>query len=77
MDVPVGSVGRVTNSTRSGHCVRVEDDRDNTGGFLIFEWWVGAGGPNEQGAFDSWVATADDLLAFIQESGWKIDWGRA
>ena len=74
--IPFGLVGAVTNSDRPGHRVRVQDDRENTGGFLIFEWWHGSNGPNESGAFDSWVQTQDDLISFIQHSGWQIDWGQ-
>ena len=76
MNVPLGSIGRVTNSTLPGHCVRVDDDHDNTGGFLIFEWWIGSNGPNERGAFDSWVETLAGVVAFIEASDWEIDWDR-
>lgn len=74
MSIPVGVVGTVANSDRSGYQVRVEEDRENTGGFFVFEWWDGSDGPNEHGAFDSWVETADHLQAYFQEAGWQVDW---
>lgn len=74
MSIPVGVVGAVANSVRAGHRVRVEEDRENSGGFLVFEWWDGSDGPNEPGAFDSWVETADHLQAYFQEAGWQVDW---
>lgn len=45
--------GRIINSSKPHHMVRVEDDAANTGGFLIYEWWAGSSGPNENHAFDS------------------------
>lgn len=54
--------------------VRVEDDAANTGGFLVYEWWAGSSGPNENHAFDSWVESTEDLARFMKESGWIIQW---
>lgn len=61
-------------SPRSGHFVRVEHDGANTGGFLVFEWWDGSGGPNARGAFDAWVESESALEAFFEESKWSVKW---
>ena len=74
MKIPIGLPGHVTNSEQLGHFVRVDDDRDETGGFLIFEWWEGSDGLDENGAFDSWVETRTDLDAYFQNAGWRIVW---
>jgi hypothetical protein len=74
MQVRVGTTGSVTNTDRRGHCVRVEDDRANTGGFLVYEWWEGSNGPNENAAFDSWVESQVELSRFFQEAGWLVQW---
>lgn len=55
--------------------MRVEDDSENTGGFLVFERWVDSGGPNNEGAFDSWVENLESLGKFFVESGWDVKWG--
>lgn len=75
MQVPIGPIGLILNSDRAGHFVRVEDDSENTGGFLVFEWWVDSGGPNKEGAFDSWVENLESLGKFFVESGWEVKWG--
>lgn len=67
-------MGTVTNSEHPNHRVRVVDDSKGTGGFLIFEWWDGSNGPNENRAFDSWVETREDLEAFFREGGWNVEW---
>jgi hypothetical protein len=72
--VKIGCVGVVANSEHPKHHVRVVDDSENTGGFLIYEWWDGSNGPNENHAFDSWVETREDLDAFFREVGWNVEW---
>jgi len=54
--------------------VLVKDDTQSTGGFLIFEWWVGSAGPNRNDAFDSWVEDKKSLEQFFAESDWVVEW---
>lgn len=74
MKIPINVVGNVLNSGKVAHRVRVAADADDTGGFVIYEWWDGSDGPNEHRGFDSWVENRDDLQQFFAESGWRIDW---
>jgi hypothetical protein len=66
--------GVITNSQHIGHTIKVVDDRESSGGFLIFEWWPGSNGPNQNNAFDSWVENEVALEEFFLESGWVIEW---
>ena len=72
--VKINTTGIIENSEHSGHQVRIESDVEGTGGYLIYEWWDGSTGPNSESAFDTWVATLDDVSKFIAESGWKVLW---
>jgi hypothetical protein len=74
MTIPFGVEGSIVNSSRAGHGVRVEDDRATTGGFLVYEWWTDSDGPNDNGAFDSWVENEGSLERFFAESNWKVQW---
>lgn len=74
IEIQVGTVGQVLNSTRPGHKIRVVDDAECTGGFLIHEWWEGSDGPNALAVFDSWVKDGDALRQFFAEAGWSVDW---
>lgn len=74
MNIQIDAVGDVLNSRRVGHRIKVVDDADSTGGFLIYEWWEGSDGPNGQAAFDSWVPDEDSLRRFFTEAGWSIAW---
>ena len=74
MKIKIGTPGDVLNSGKPGHTVRIQDDRDNTGGFLVLERWQGSAGPNPEGAFDSWVESEADLQRFFAEAGYEIAW---
>lgn len=74
MMVRIDSVGDVVNSARAGHKIRVVDDSNATGGFVIYEWWDGSSGPNAEGAFDSWVPDKSSLHQFFTEAGWSVGW---
>lgn len=76
MAIPIEVIGTILNSRHAGHKVRVSDDSENTGGFLIFEWWQGSDGPNAANAFDSWVEKKADLEEFFLETGWVVQWAR-
>lgn len=54
MRIPIDITGDILNLPRAELSVRVADDVENTGGYLVYEWWVESGGPNLKGAFDSW-----------------------
>jgi hypothetical protein len=72
--IPFGILGRVLNGEHPNMMIRVDDDAENTGGFLIYQWWDGSNGPNEHGAFDNWVETQAKLERFFEQSGWLIEW---
>lgn len=74
MTIPVGVRGKIRNSEHDGHIILVQDDKDATGGFLIYEWWIGSAGPNEHAAFDSWAKDETSIEAYIAEADWQVDW---
>ena len=73
MRIPVDITGDILNSPRAEHQVRVADDAENTGGYLVCEWWVESDGPNLKGAFDSWVERSE-LQRFFRDSAWQVKW---
>jgi len=73
-EILYGIDGRVLNSNHSVHVVRVEDDRRKSGGFFVYERWVGSTGPNSDGEYDSWVQDEASLKQFFAESGWSMNW---
>ena len=74
MHIPLNTEGCISNSENPAHRVLVRDDSQNTGGFLVFEWWENSTGPNANGSFDSWVENMSSLEQFFAESGWVVEW---
>ncbi len=72
MKIPLGVVGSIQSGNKAGWQVKIEDDTENTGGFLIltspnFSARLGEG-------FDDWVENESDLQQYFEEACWTIDW---
>ncbi|HLJ88954.1 MAG TPA: hypothetical protein VKZ53_19195 [Candidatus Angelobacter sp.] len=65
----VGKKGRIKTGKYAGFFVRIEDDSENTGGYLILTWQ----GASSMG-YDNWVENLPDLDQFFHDSGWDIEW---
>lgn len=74
MSIPRDIPGRIINSDKPGHRVKVTDDAEDTGGFLILEWWDEPSDSRQSATFDSWVTDESALQAFFSETGWQVDW---
>ncbi len=73
-DIKIGVVGIVVNGEYPNMCIRIEDDSENTGGYLIYQWWEGSNGPNAGNAFDDWVESDAVLREYMKEAKWEIAW---
>lgn len=68
--IAVGRWGLIGSGSGAGMWVKVQDDRENTGGFLVLL----ATNPDHQDGGDYWVETIDALDEFFGESGWQVEW---
>ncbi len=72
MPIPIGVAGEITNSCQKEPYVLVQNDIENTGGYLVLQ--------SSDQAFttrhDTWVE-ADKLDAFFRETGWNVLWSQA
>lgn len=69
--IMIGTVGKIRVGDESGCWLRVDDDSENTGGFLVHV------SPNPEftgGSGDDWVESLDDLVAYFKECRWEVDW---
>jgi hypothetical protein len=68
-DVLIGVTGMIVSpADKHGWFVKVEDDSQNTGGYLILEW-------EDQGTgFDSWVENRAGVDRFFRECAWMMEW---
>jgi hypothetical protein len=67
--VPIGVVGKIVSpGDRHGWFVKVKDDSQDSGGYLVLEW------RDSQTGFDNWVQTREAVDKFFHETGWKVIW---
>lgn len=70
MQVRIGQIDRIIAGYEIGNYVKVIDDKENTGGYLILI----AAAPNMQVGFDNWVENKEALAGYFVEAGWSIEW---
>lgn len=65
----VGIKGQITSESLKGWTVIVQDDRKNTGGYLVI-----LKNANEQ--YDEWVGDYKDLEKLFDTREWQVAWGK-
>ncbi|WP_299589623.1 hypothetical protein [uncultured Microbulbifer sp.] len=70
--IQVGKIGLIESGDDQGLQVKIIDDSESTGGFLVLTGKE-LNNPNSP-AFDSWVANIEELNSYFKESNWVIKW---
>jgi hypothetical protein len=65
----IGKKGHIKSGKYIGFFIRIQDDSQNTGGYLILTW---KDTPSE--GYDNWVESFADLEQFMREANWDIEW---
>ncbi|USD22766.1 hypothetical protein MJO52_06415 [Microbulbifer variabilis] len=70
--IEIGKLGIIESGDEEGFQIKVLNDSENTGGFLIL---TGKDLNDEESeGFDSWVSSYSELESYFKESNWKIKW---
>jgi hypothetical protein len=72
-EIRVGRVGKIVAGDEAGSYIRIVDDSENTGGFLLLT----SKSPDMQNGFDNWVESESALKAYFEEARWVVDWSPA
>ena len=67
--IEIGKRGRIIAGDDKIRFVLVQDDREESGGFLILK----STDEHFKEGYDDWVES-EKLDAYFKESGWTIDW---
>jgi hypothetical protein len=66
----IGKTGRIVAGDDLGRFVKVVDDSENTGGFLVLT----ADDVEFRSGHDNWVEDEAALKRYFQEAGWLVEW---
>lgn len=69
-DIKIGHLGHIKVGDDAGSFLKIVDDRESTGGFLVL---VGLNKDFSDGS-DNWVENEEKLEAYFTVSGWEIEW---
>ena len=69
-EIKINQYGKIIKGEKKGWFIFVQDDQENTGGYLILI----SPSINSKIGFDAWVLNEDDLRKYFLESEWEIDW---
>ena len=70
--IEIDKIGIIISGDELGNQIKIIDDRESTGGYLIL---TGKELSNlNVEAFDNWVSSKHELNEYFKESHWKINW---
>lgn len=69
-EIKINRYGKIIKGDYKGWVVFIQDDKENTGGYLIL---ISQEKKSDIG-FDAWVENYDDLKQYFLESEWEIEW---
>ncbi len=68
--IEINKTGKIVKGNYFGWHIRILNDRDYTGGFLLLLL-----SPfNPADSYDHWVSDARELKQYVAAQGWEIDW---
>jgi hypothetical protein len=70
--IEFGKIGEIIEGEYQGWKVLIQDQCEETGGYLIQVFRVKPGDPD--GGFDYWVGGMDSLESFFRQAGWRVVW---
>jgi hypothetical protein len=68
--IHINKKGRIIKGDLSGQYVLIQDDAENTGGYLILT----ATDIDFQHGHDDWVEDMEALERYFKEAQWQIEW---
>lgn len=73
INIKIGAVGKIIEGRHKDWYIYVEDDFENTGGYLIFTF-KDINRLNGSQVYDRWAENKTDLLEMFKSAEYRVDW---
>lgn len=70
MNIQINRLGKILQGDEKGYYIKIIDDLDNTGSFLILT----SPDIDMKKGFDNWVKDKRSLEGYFMESNWLFEW---
>ncbi len=71
MEIKIDVVGKIISGDDKGRFVKIQNDSQNTGGFLVL---ISTKQDFSEKGYDDWVESYDSLQKYFNESSWNVNW---
>lgn len=72
-NIKIGITGEILEGRHAGWYICIEDDFENTGGYLVFVF-NNFNKLNSSEGYDRWAEDKNTLLEMFKSAKWKIRW---
>jgi hypothetical protein len=66
-----GKIGRIVKGKHENWFIKIEDDRERTGGYYVL---ICKTNFFDKNVYDDWLENYDDLKQYFLEKKWEIEW---
>jgi len=73
-EIKLNTIGKIIKGDNPGWYLQIKDDREETGGYYIFQFKNKIGNSGLGEAFDDWVENFQDVKSYFNSSEWVIEW---
>ncbi len=74
LSIKLNTVGKIINGENLGLFIKVLDDSENTGGYIVLLSTNDVFDGKEQWVYDDWVENSKSLKNYFTLKKWTIEW---
>jgi len=70
----LNKIGKIIKGDNPGWFLKIKDDKEESGGFYIFQFKNRVGDNAMGEAFDDWVENFSDVETYFDSDDWEVKW---
>ena len=73
-DFKLNTVGKIIKGDNPEWFIKIKDDKEESGGFYIFQFKNRIGDNDMGEAYDDWVEKFEDIETYFDDGNWEVEW---